>query len=201
MTTEIQQNRYDQIMRRVCGMIGTGSKVAEGLAELFPVIDVERVPAELLILGGTRICMGGGTIAAGPGFSPKAQLFNPADSGMLIVLTDMFVSCSQANTMRWGLSNQIFNGHIQTQRFTDTRKSFTALPVGQIHQLGVVALAPATNQVTIPGNVPQLIQPNNAIAILSPGHGFVIGMALQNTTIFYGFNWRERTAEPSELNL
>ncbi len=48
MGQELQQNRYDQLIRRVGGIIGPGSKVVEALGELFPVIDVENVPGELL---------------------------------------------------------------------------------------------------------------------------------------------------------
>jgi len=201
MTTEIQQNRYDQILRRVCGMIGPGSKVSEGLAELFPTIDVERVPAELLILGGMRTCMGGGTLIGTGGKAPKAQLFNPADSGMLLILTDIYVGSNTNLTVRWGLSNATFAAHLQTERFTDTRKSFTQLPVGQVHQLETVALATATNQVRVLINVPLHIQPKGAVAILSPGFGFEVGLGTVDSAIFYGFNWRERAAEPSELNL
>ena len=201
MTTEIQQNRYDQLLRRVCGMIGTGSKVAEGLSELFPTIDVERVPAELLILMGTRTCMGGGTITGAAGQAGKAQLFNPVDSGMLITLTDIHISCGVNTTVRWGVANQILGGHIQTQRFTDTRKSFTQLPVGQVHQLSAVALAPATNQTRVLAVTDLWIQTKGAIAILSPGHGLTVGVDENATTIFFGFNWRERPAEPSELEL
>jgi len=201
MSGEIQQNRYDQILRRVCGMIGTGSKVAEGLAELFPTIDVERVPAELLILGGTRTCMGGGTIVAAAGTAAKAQLFNPDDSGMLIILTDIWVGFAGLTVVRWGLSNVSFAARITTERFTDTRKSFTALPVGQVHQKAEVALATATNQTRVLGNVDLHIQPKGAVTILSPGRGFEIGAGANNVQIHFGFNWRERTAEPSELNL
>jgi len=56
--TELQQNRYDQLLRRVGDLKGPGSKVNDVLQELFPTIDVENVPGELLFLMGTHIGLG-----------------------------------------------------------------------------------------------------------------------------------------------
>jgi len=199
--SEIQQNRYDQLIRRVTGAVGPGSKVNEAITELFPMIDVENVPAELLFLAGTRICMGGGTLAATGGVAPKAQLFNPADSGFLITLTDIYAATlSGAVTWRWGPSAASFAGAIATEQFTDRRSDPAARPVGQVHQLNVAALANATNQTRFLNNDSLHINPKNDVCVLAPGTGFEIGIGTTNAALFYGFNWRERPAEQSELN-
>jgi len=201
VSDEIQQNRYDQLLRRVAGIIGPGSKVSQVITELFPMIDVENVPSELLLLAGTRICMGGGTTAGVVGQSGRAQLFNPLGSGALITLTDIFVSGTSTTTVRWGRSNVSFAARITTEVFTDFRNDVGSRPIGQIHQDTSVALATATNQTRILVNVNLHIQPKNDICVLSPGFGFEIGLATQNTAFLFGFNWRERAAQPSELEI
>lgn len=201
MTTEIQQNRYDQLLRRVGGLIGPGAKVSEVLSELFPTIDVENVPGELLILMGTRICFGGGVTIATAGQAGKCQLFNPDDSGMLVTITRVVASTGSASIFRWGRSNVSFANPVGVSTFRDFRNPITNFPVAEVHSQVAVALATATNQVRIAGLVQFLLEPPNGICILPPGSGFELGAATTNTSFNFGFDWRERVAEPSELNL
>jgi len=100
VTNEIQQNRYDQTLRRVTGIIGPGSKVAEVLTELFPVIDVERVPGELLILGGTDLAAGGASLDGGPGNSSEINLHNPPGSGKIITCTQILITSAVVESWR-----------------------------------------------------------------------------------------------------
>jgi len=199
--TEIQQNRYDQLMRRVGGLIGPGAKVAEVLAELFPVIDVERVPGELLILSGTRICIGGGQFSSAVGQSPKVQLFNPVDSGNLITVTRLVVSVSADATIRFGPVIVALTTGIGTETFRDMRLSLTQRPIGEIRQDTDVSLADGTGQVRVQASDPYTMQDENGIVVLPPGTGFEIGATTTNSTIAHAWNWRERVAEQSELNL
>jgi len=201
VTTEIQQNRYDALLRRVAGIIGPGSKVSEVLTELFPTFDVENVPGELLLLAGTRTCMGGGTVGAVVAESPKFQLFNPPDSGMLITMTRMWFSSNAALVHRWGRSNGSFAARISTEVYTDTRNPVANLPVGQIHQLSSAVLATATNQARVLSHTSLEFWNENGLVILSPGFGFEVGAGSSNVSGFFGCNWRERVAEASELTL
>lgn len=199
MPSELQQNRYDQLIRRVGGIVGPGSKVSEALTELFPVIDVERVPGELLLLGGTRLAFGGGTIVGAAGQRPKAQLFNPVGSGQLITVTSVIASTQVADTLRWGVQPIQLSTGIGTETFRDTRLGL-ARPTGAIFQESAVALASGTNQARLIVNDPIHLDDENAIAILAPGNGFEIGLSLVANSLFYTFSWRERTAERSELS-
>jgi len=200
VTSEIQQNRYDRLLRRVAGIIGPGSKVSEVLTELFPVIDVESVPSELLILSGTNVAFGGGTVTGAVGESPKMGLFNPAGSGAIMTLTDVRVSTSSGGTtVRWGLnSNQLATG-ISTQTFIDTRHPVGQLPTGEISSESAVALASATGQSRLPNSTPYHIDAKNDVAILRPGIGFEIGLLSTNSVIHAVFYWRERPMESSEV--
>jgi len=201
MTYEVQQTRWDRIIRRASGSIGPGSRVGETLSELFPVLDVERVPGELLLLGGTGIAHGGGQIASIISTAPTAQLFNPVGSGSLITITRVSVTFSATTSVAWGTTIAARGTIIATQVFRDMRRVLPALPVGQVRQEAVVAGASGTNQARSPGSTAYIIQDDNGVAVLAPGSGFEIGGAIGVNTLFYSFYWRERPAEEAELSL
>jgi len=199
----IQQGRYDALLRRVADLKGPGSKVNDVLEELFPMFDVENIPGELYILGLIDLCFGGGFVSSSASKSGRGQLFNPAGSGKILTITEAGISNSNTSIIRWGRRDQELTSHLQTQLYRDTRKAATgvlALPVGQIRSDDTLALANATGQVAITGQTPWVLKDPNGVAVLGPGTGFEIGTAAQQTSISFYFNWRERVAEPSELN-
>jgi len=198
---ELQQNRYDMLLRRVGGLIGPGSKVTSVIAELFPMIDVENVPGELLILMGTRIVFGGGTVTGAAGQSPKVQLFNPVDSGHLVTITRLSIAANASTIVRWGVVNVALTTGVGTETFRDMRLPLTARPIGEMRQESAVALADGTNQTRVLTGEPYTIEDPNGLAVLLPGTGFEIGLTSVATTINHAWNWRERAAERSELNL
>jgi len=200
VTSEIQQNRYDRLLRRVAGIIGPGSKVSEALTELFPVLDVESVPSELLILAGTNTSFGGGTIVGAAAQAPKMGLFNPLGSNTIITLTDVFMTQSSANSVvRWGLNTNQLANVIATEQFTDTRRPITDRPVGQVGTESAVAFANATGQMRVTQNQEVHLFPRNDIVMLRPGIGFEIGGTILTSTMWCTFYWRERPMEASEV--
>jgi len=201
MVYEVQQTRWDRIIRRVSGSIGPGSRVSETISELFPMIDVERVPGELLLLGGTAICSGGGAIAALAANAPTAQLFNPANSGHLVTVTKIYVASQNTGVFRWGTTATQRGTVITTQTFRDTRSLAPALPVAQVSTEAVVALADGTNQTVQLSNTNLTIDSPNSVAVLAPGTGLEIGHDELNGQFNFTFYWRERPAEESELSL
>ncbi len=197
---EIQQTRYDRLLRRVAGIIGPGSKVSTVLSELFPTIDVENVPSELLLLMGTRGAFGGGVIIGLAGQSPKMMIFNPAESNTIITVTDVYTTMNNVDgIVRWGLNTNELSGIISTQQFTDTRNPLTQLPVGRISSESAVALANATGQVRMDADQVLHLEGKNDVAVLRPGIGFELGNAKVATTLHVTFYWRERPMETSEL--
>jgi len=200
VTNEIQQTRYDRLLRRVAGIIGPGSKVSEVLTELFPTIDVENVPSELLILAGTKTAFGGGGITAAAAEQPKMGLFNPLGSNTIITLTDVwYISQNNNNIVRWGLNTNELSGILSTQVFTDTRNPLAQLPVGRVASESSGALANATGQMQLDSENIFHLEGKNDIAILRPGIGFEIGATIATSTIKVTFYWRERPMETSEL--
>lgn len=199
--TELQQHRYDALVRRVGDLKGPGSKVAEVLTELFPTFDVENLPGELYLLGGTNICFGGVFLAAVAGQAPTAQLFNPVDSSVLATITSVHVGLGALSNIRWGITIAQRGTVIATQTFRDVRLLTPAAPVCQVSQETAVALASGLNQTRTAGNVNFTLTDPNGVAVLPPGSGFEIGGNTQNQVLACSFYWRERVAEPSELNL
>lgn len=201
MTTELQQNRYDQLMRRVGDLKGGGSKVSEVLTELFPVIDVERVPGELLILGGTDICAGQRTFTGAAGERANIQLFNPTDSSKILTVTSLLISTGTTDEMVWGTQNIAIGTAINSQLFRDTRRAFNTRPSGQIRELSVAAGPVVFANATLQADTAFRFVDENDVAVLSPGLGLTVAASLNATRITVTFYWRERVAEPSETNL
>jgi len=197
---EVQQTRWDRIIRRVSGSIGPGSRVSETVSELFPMIDVERVPGELLLLGGTQMCLGQSSTNPSAVLFPLSSVFNPANSGQLITITHIRVSSNVAQSGQGGPSLNIL-ANPGTQAVRDTRRGPVGQPVGQV--LTELLLAPAPNfyRFALRGNVDLVIEDPNGIAVLGPGTSFILGGTSINTALRVGYMWRERPAELAELSL
>ncbi len=198
--TEILIGRYDALLRRVADLKGPGSKVNDVLEELFPMFDVEKLPAELFILAQTDLCMGGGTQAKVVAQAGRGQIFNPAGSGKIITVTQAGFNTTNTAVIRWGRRDTPLTTHLQTQIFRDVRHPLGNLPTGQIRNQTSVALANANGQVRVPGSVPVFLKDENDLAVLTEGTGFEIGTDLLDANVIFYFYWRERVAEPSEIN-
>ncbi len=198
--TEIQQGRYDALLRRVADLKGPGSKVNDVLEELFPIFDVEHLPDELYRLANIDLCMGGGFVGAVAGESPRGQIFNPAGSGKVMTVTQAGCSHTSAGIIRWGRQDTIQTGNLSTQIFRDVRHPLGNLPTGQIRFESSAALANANGQTHSLNSTPFALKDENGLAILTENTGFEIGTSRVNDDLTFYFYWRERVAEPSELN-
>lgn len=198
--SEIQQNRYDQLLRRVADLKGPGSKVNDALGELFPMFDVENVPAELLLLAGTRLCIG--TVfqtAGGAGLFSTAILRNNLGTGVIARLIEIHVIFAGADAV-FGptLNSDTASG---SAAFTDTRVfgEGTALVTQGNNNLAVVGSTFWVGGMSADNNY--VWTPPPAIGVIAPGSGFQVTGNLANTAIRVNFMWLERVAQPSELNL
>ncbi len=198
--TEIQQGRYDALVRRVADLKGPGSKVNDMLEELFPVFDVENLPDELYRLANIDLCMGGGFVGQVAAEAPRGQIFNPAGSGKVLTVTSCGIGTTATAIVRWGNRNTALTTHQQTQIFRDARHQLGNLPTGQIRSDSTVALANANGQTRLIANTPFHLTDENGLAVLTENTGFEIGIATLNQDLHFWFYWRERVAEPSETN-
>lgn len=198
--TDLQQTRYDRLIRRVGGLLGPGSKVSEVLGEVFPTIDLERVPGELLFLMGTRIAYGGAFQASIAAEFSKVQIFNPAGSGKLITVTTMTAVVAAAQEIRWDISSIALMSAVGNGRIRDTRVSTDDIPTGQIRIDTSVGRTTLTGVSFLAGNAPFILHDENGIAVLTPGTGFEVGNNNAAQDLRATFYWREREALDSELN-
>lgn len=198
MTYEVQQTRWDRIIRRVSGSLGPGSRVSETISELFPMIDIENVPGELLLLGGTQISMGETTQSATVANVAQSMLRNPADSKNLLTLTQMVIFSGTAQIISLGPTLNVF-ANAGAEVIRDTRRGPAEPPVGLL--LSGIALAPAPNffRMRLNGTQHIVFKDRNGIAVIAPNSAFAISCNTVNTDLFVGYMWRERPAEESEL--
>ena len=197
--TELQQNRYDQLIRRVGGIIGPGSKVSEVISELFPMFDVENLPGELFLLGGTRLGFGSALQPGIVGERSRIQLFNPADSGIIVTITTILFSVPNVAVVR--LTSTINPESTSVASLVrDTRLGVTTTTVATVRAASEVAVLAANGgEFTVASNVLNQITDPNGIIVLGPGTGLTLTNTLGLSSLTVTFFWRERTAEQSEL--
>jgi len=202
VSQDLQTARYDQLLRRVGALIGPGSKVTEVLGELFPMMDVENVPGELLRLMGTRIGMGGTTLAAVAAQIGKIQLFNPVGSGLLTTCTTIVSGTDGSGDItEYFLTATPLLTNVGNTPQRDTRDGVAVSTVTQVRSDTAAGGIPAHFNFVSVGNTPTTIQDPNGVVVLSPGTGITVAANTANRVLTVGFLWRERVAEPSELNL
>lgn len=200
MTAELQQNRYDQLIRRVGGIIGPGSKVAEALGELFPVIDVENCPGELLRLGGTILGFGGAAATGLAGQRGRVQLFNPIGSGKIVTCTSVILSTINTGTVRGIVTGTENTLQVNNDRRRDTRDGVASRTTAQIRTDSVAGVVADQILFQMLTNTPYHFLPPDGFAVLAPGTGLLFEHNSLTATITANFFWRERPAEASELS-
>ncbi|KKL93326.1 hypothetical protein LCGC14_1875780 [marine sediment metagenome] len=199
MTYEVQQTRWDRIIRRVSGSVGPGSRVSETLSELFPVLDVERLPGELLLLGGTQIVMGSSLVVAAPAVFPTVGLNNPVGSANLITITKVQLHSDTSQRLNLAVTTNILAVR-GTEEIRDGRIApVNGTPVGQPMEETSVLPGAIRGHLRITGDDPLFLEEENGIAVLPPGRMFMISGITANTSLEAGWFWRERPAQESEL--
>jgi len=195
----INQNRWDQLVRRVAGLIGPGSKVNNTIGDLFPMLDVENLPAELYLLSGTRLAVGGVAQVGAAGEVARIQLFNPADSGLIVTLTSAVITTSATERVRFVQTITPESTLSAVQRFRDTRLGTLTLPTGQVRSASDAAVFAGTAEWVQPASIPFVLTDPNGLIVLAPGTGITFTAVTLATTLRAFFYWRERVAEASEL--
>jgi len=198
--SEIQQNRYDQLLRRVGGLIGPGSKVSEVITELFPMFDVENVPGELMLLGGTHLGMGSHNAVPVAAQAGKVQLVNPVGSGIIATITTMIISTAGNSTVSWGPTDTLFVSNPGVEVTRDSREGVAGQPVCTINELTSVAINTREGLTRTASSTPFILTDPNGIFVLTSGTALEVAMQVTNLQMIVTYFWRERVAEQSELN-
>jgi len=199
MTYEVQQNRWDQLIRRASGSIGPGSRVSETLSELFPVLDVENTPGELLFLSGWRLGLASHVRAAAAGNNALMQIFNPVASGKLAVVTQVLISSDVAQIIEFDVTVTAIAA-TGNDRERDTRIGITELPSLQMQSINQPGSIAPVGQIFVEADVTFPLKDDNGLAVLAPGSGMVFSTTTQNSAMRTCFFWRERVAQDSELS-
>ncbi len=198
--TEIQQNRYDQLLRRVNNIVAPGSMVGDALNELFPTIDVETRNVELAFLSGWRLAFSSTNQGATVGNNNLVQLFNPAGSGLLVVPTLVTVSSRSLQLIEYGLSTTPLTDFTANVAVRDTRTGILQPVVAQLRSVTQVGSIATFGQFFVEADVAQTLQSDAGLFMLAPGTGLTFSTTVQNSEFQTNWLWRERNAEPAELN-
>lgn len=195
---DLQTARYDQLVRRVGALYGGGSKVVEVLPELFPVIEVEDTTPELLALTGWRTAWQVTSRLSGVGNESSSQLFNPVGSGFLISVTQIIIQLAALGSVDVELQGTALAAGVPGL-YRDGRFGVPRSTVAIVSSLdggttggGLRFLLAANTQFPI--------RDDNGICVLAPGTGLNIGTVQTNVTLVVNYFWRERPAQPSEIN-
>ena len=195
----IQTGRLENFVRRWASIKGGGSVLSETLNEVFPVLDLENLTPENLLLAGIQLVAGESDVTGGVAQNGGVQIQNPVGSGNLLVVTKAAVLTGTTQLISYGASNALFVGAGATSRNRDTRNrdDFNGAALirtntnanTEFH--GRLRVSSAENlEITDP----------NALAVLAPGTGFTVVSVTNNTLIRVSFFAYLRRAEPSELS-
>jgi len=173
--------------------------MAETLGDAFPVIQLEGGPIELLKLAAWDIGITGATHTSPVGQTVGFQLFNPAGSGKLVIPTSAWFSLNATSVLFFGVTTvALATASVGRQR--DTREGVLARTVA-IGRSGNAPVPPVgAGQILTENNIPLKFDDSDGLAVLAPGTGFTFVTVSTNVAVRFGFFYRERTAEPSELN-
>jgi len=197
---DLQQTRYDKLIRRVANIVGAGAIVTETLQEVFPVFDLENTPAELMVLGGWRLAMRGTNITPPAAQKTASQLFNPVDSGMVMVLSTVVISVSAAENIFTRLDNAPLLNSNGFGQFRDKRAGdpISDAAVGNTRIETPKIVTPIVTYGVLTSR-PLILNDSNGLAVLMPGTGFTVGHQVDAVTLTVAYFWRERVLEASEF--
>ena len=183
-------------------LVGEGAIVTGVLPDVFPVVDVENLATDNWALSGWRTAMGGGSVGAAAGQRPHVQILNPGGSGNIAVVEMVMVSTNSSDLLEFNIHDAVLTTPATSPRWRDRRFPTLNFPVTQVRQQSIVGtpiVSPMAQNVL--SGQPWIWQPPQGILVLAPGTGFAISRLTVATALRAVFFWRERPADPAELNI
>ena len=196
---DINQGRYDRLLRRTTAQVGPGSKVGNALEDLFPVLDVERAPIELLRASGWFFASRTLSVTPAAGTIASIQLFNPAGSSRLMVIEYLGVRLTNAGAMVEGPSFVALTSVVAVGLQRDLREDVLTQTVGELQEEDDATLV-TSGQIFLPAATTVDISSGRDYVVLGPGTGWLVKPAVVTVSLAAHFRWRERVAEPEELD-
>ncbi len=194
---DLQQARYDQLVRRVGALYGGGSKVVEVLPELFPVIEVENTTPELIALSGWRTAWQSTTRPRDVGAVSTSQLSNPAGSGVIVSVTQVMIQVDLDTAVQSEIGNVIIGTPV-SGLWRDGRFGVPRNSTAQASSADGVAVGGGLRLQMATGEEFSL-RDDNGIVVLSPGTTLDVATTSFNIVMTVNYWWRERLAQTSEL--
>lgn len=183
-------------------LVGEGALVTGVLPDVFPTIEVEDLQTDGWGVAGWRPAMGGSDITGAVGENPIIQILNPNGSGQIAVIEWAMFGTNTTGTIGFNIHDAVLTTAEVSMRWRDRRFPTLQFPVVQIRevsQVGVPIVAPMN--VRLAANVPLIFEPPKGFMVLAPGTGFALQHVTTASRLTAQFFWRERPADPAELNI
>jgi len=201
MTYEVQQTRWDRLVRRVSGSIGPGSRASETISEVFPVLELEDTTPELLALSDWRLAWQSTERPASVGERSASQLFNPIGSGVIVAVTHLTLRTNISGdgiAIQAEISDTVIGTNQVKGLFRDSRFGGNRETTAEVSSDDDIAVG---GGLRIFVNTDDLvIADDNGLVILTPGFGLSVGSVNSNFILTVNYFWRERPAQESELS-
>lgn len=195
----VQTGVFDNLIRRLYSIKGGGSELAETLGDVFPMLDLENLPSELLVLRGWNLFSGFATIIGVPAQATGIQLFNVADSQSLVVLTKIIINSQKAQQMTYGVNVALATPVTSTQNM-DTRIPQSVNAIARLAGDADVQTSGTAGSIDVVAGVDREFEVPNGIVVLAPGGVFSVFSSTSDSDLRVTFIGRQRLAEPSELS-
>lgn len=196
---DLQTARYDQLLRRVGGLYGGGSKVTEVLPELFPVLEVENTTPENLLLTGWREAWQNIEEASPAAELAAVSLTNPVDSGIIVAVEELDLRVDTVDNIQMLVTDTLDTSPAIRGLFRDGRLGGNRNTTCELRNFSNVATG-AGARLRLAANELVHLKPRNGICVLPPGTALQIGTTGTQLRIAVNYYWRERVALDSELN-
>jgi len=194
----LQTGRLENLIRRWGSIKGGGSVLSETLGDVFPILDLENLPPELLLPAGISMFAGSVSATGSAGNLAGIGIVNSVDSGMILTITKFHVKTVAVQAISCGIQTPIATAINTRNLDTRSAQNFqgSARLFGSSNTAGVLGNFIIDTQATIDREVTV----PHGIVVLTPGTSFqctasVVATLLRGT--FFGYL---RLAEPSELS-
>lgn len=203
--------RYSELLRRLLDVPGGSPAIGREISpDLVPVIALEVERPEWSFLKGERLASGTGAIGGAVATRATVRLLNPAGSGMLVVLEEVWVQGEETSffvTLRWNPTTVTGEAVSAGTRVLDGRWGADTQPAASVRTNNTLsdggtggtnfARIPLISNVAAGGNGSTQFAARLSV-VLGPGDSIMTVPGADDVNNTTTFLWRERTVPPVE---